>query len=450
MAKGEGGRPGSDETKYIAALVLIIGVGWLLWTFGRGVLALMLFGMDWLQLEAAARLGVLSPNSLAWRDLQRDIVLSVVGVLTPGSDGFVDVYALEWGKHFAASSEVVGQWTRWPIAALLLALTVFMAFRMRGERFKRHFSLTGRSLSLVYRTLGWTGFSGFWTFCSRQSNWHPFSLLLKLAMLCRLVSARREWVRDAPDFAGYQAQHWRVAMVGAHFDPDKDVPEWQQLMTPPEWLKANNVSLTPKGGLDQDAAGRAFARQLGVDWQGVRSASYYAKAICILSTLNRMWDTKRLNKLLSALAVIHVQRAPREAAAAAEKLLAPFLDDDKLVSEIDKVAGQHHYANTAILRVYGWGGPFQEWGGGEGASLAPSQFLWLKPLDRSLWYALHQNGRRAYMVEGAGPVSHYFYERIGRRPLSTPKVENAIEGLEKYLNYHHITDLEVFLKENGG
>ena len=448
MAKGDGARPGSDETKYLAVGVLLLATGWLLWTFGRGALAIVAFGLDWGQMEIAAAVGSLSPNGLAWRDMQRDVVLSVLGVINQTSTEYVDPYSLEWEKHFVRSSEIVAQWTRWPIAALMLGLSVMMLFRMRGERFRRQFSLTGRSLSTVYRTLHWRGLSSFWKRCAERGRYSPLRALLWLLMLCHVVRAAKEWTRDAPDFATYQAQHWQVALVGSAFDPDKDEPAWRQQMTPPEWLRENKVSLTTQSGLDQEAAGRAFAQQLGSTWNGVRHAPYQAQAICIMAALNRNWETAKLGQLANKLAFIHVQNQPSGAAmATARELLKPFLQNEGLVRAIDRVAAQHHYMSTAVLRVYGWGGPFEEWGGGEGASFAPSQFLWLKPVDRNLWYALQQNGRRAFMIEGAGTVSHYFFERIGRRPSSTPKVEAAIEGLEKYLSYHHIGDLNAFFLE---
>jgi intracellular multiplication protein IcmP len=448
MAKGEGARPGSDETKYLAAGILILAGGWLLWTFGRGVLAIMAFGLDWAQMEIIAAVGALSPNGIEWRNMQRDIVLSVVGIITPSSADFIDPYTLEWEKHFVRSSEVVAQWARWPITALMLSLSVMMLFRMRGERFQRQFSLTGRSLSTVYRTVHWQGLSRFWKGCAEGSRYGPRRALLWLLMLCRVVTAKKEWTRDAPDFAGYQAQHWKVALVGAAFDPDKEDPAWRQQMTPPEWLREYKISLTAQSGLDTEASGRAFAEQLGATWNGVRHAPCQAQAICIMAALNRNWETSKLAQLANKLAFIHVQNQNPEAVKAATRtVLAPFLQNEALVRAIDKIAGQHHYMSTAVLRVYGWGGPFEEWGGGEGASFAPSQFLWLKPVDRNLWYALQQNGRRAFMIEGAGTVSHYFFERIGRRPSSTPKVEAAIEGLEKYLTYHHIVDLEAFFRE---
>lgn len=52
----------------------------------------------------------------------------------------------------------------------------------------------------------------------------------------------------------------------------------------------------------------------------------------------------------------------------------------------------------------------------------------------------------AFLIEGAcDSVSHFFYERIaGNRPIADPKVAQALEGLEKYFNYHSIKDIDEF------
>lgn len=447
MSKGAGGgnpQGGSDDTKYIAMLILVAAAGWLLWSVGRGPLAVIIIGPDWLQLQLLNMIGLLDANGKAWLGLQNDILGSIFGTLQDPSRR-VDVYALEWSKHFMQSSEITGNRMRWPMAAIMLTLTALVLFRMKGEAFRRQFSLTGRTKTNVFRVLGWKGMTGILKSISGKGKYHPLKLLLGLLMFLKIVKAKKEWVRNMPDFANYQAEFWQVASVGANFDPDADDPRTEQSMTPPEWLRANKISLTEKEGLDVEAAGRAFSRQLGSAWTGVRNAPYHVQAICVMSALNRKWERDKLDGLRNGLAVAHVRNNEADAAKVSKALLAPFLKDDKLVRGIDKVCGKHFYTSTAAVRMYGWGGPFPVWDGGEGAELAPAKFLWLKKVDRNLWYALQQVGRRAFLIEGGGAINHYFYERIGGdRPVSEPKVIQCIEGLQKYLDYHAIRDIQKF------
>ncbi len=445
MSKGGGGdQRGSDDTKYIAMLLLAVAAGWLMWSVGRGPLAILIIGPDWLQMHLLDSLGLLDANGRRWMSFQNDILGSVLGTLEDPKRR-VDIYQLEWTKHFMQSSEITGTRMRWPMGIIMVVLTAMVLFRMRGEGFRRQFSLTGRHKTNVFRIFGWKGMTGVFKSFSGKGKWHPLKLLLGLLMKLKIVKAQKEWVRNMPDFANYQAQFWQVAAVGANFDPDVKDPRTDQSMTPPEWLKANKIALTEKEGLDAEAAGRAFARQLGSAWTGVRNAPYHVQAICVMAALNRQWQTDKLTKLRNGLAVAHVRNSEAEAAKVSKGLLEPYLKDAKLVRGIDKICGKHYYTTTATVRIYGWGGPFPVWDGGQGAELAPAKFLWIKKVDRNLWYALQQVGRHAFLIEGGGAVNHYFYERIGGdRPISEPKVMQAVEGLQKYLDYHSIRDLDRF------
>ena len=63
--------------------------------------------------------------------------------------------------------------------------------------------------------------------------------------------------------------------------------------------------------------------------------------------------------------------------------------------------------------------------------LATSEFVWLKPLDRRLWYVLNAVGRSTPVVEAAGVYAHWLAEKKLRRRLSTPVVAEAVDALDK-------------------
>ena len=62
--------------------------------------------------------------------------------------------------------------------------------------------------------------------------------------------------------------------------------------------------------------------------------------------------------------------------------------------------------------------------------LSSSDFLWLKPLDRRMWYILNNVGRQACMVETAGPFAHFLAEKRFGRALRAPMIKQAGEALE--------------------
>ena len=65
--------------------------------------------------------------------------------------------------------------------------------------------------------------------------------------------------------------------------------------------------------------------------------------------------------------------------------------------------------------------------------LASSQFLWVRPWDRHLWYALNQCGGRAAWAEAFAAWAHYTVEEKAGRALREPHVAAAVGSLRDSL-----------------
>lgn len=68
--------------------------------------------------------------------------------------------------------------------------------------------------------------------------------------------------------------------------------------------------------------------------------------------------------------------------------------------------------------------------------LPSSNFIWLKPLDRALWYPLNTAGRKVPFMESAGVFNQMQAEEVAWDNdcvLSAPHVEDAVNGLRTYL-----------------
>jgi intracellular multiplication protein IcmP len=61
---------------------------------------------------------------------------------------------------------------------------------------------------------------------------------------------------------------------------------------------------------------------------------------------------------------------------------------------------------------------------------ASADFLWLKPLDRRLWYTLNTVGRQTPFTEVAGIFAHWVAEKELGKKLQIPMVEEATNALE--------------------
>lgn len=61
---------------------------------------------------------------------------------------------------------------------------------------------------------------------------------------------------------------------------------------------------------------------------------------------------------------------------------------------------------------------------------ASSDFLWLKPIDRRMWYVLNTVGRQTPFVEAAGVFAHWRAEKEMGKRIVVPMVEEATNALE--------------------
>ena len=79
-----------------------------------------------------------------------------------------------------------------------------------------------------------------------------------------------------------------------------------------------------------------------------------------------------------------------------------------------------------------WMSALLEFARGKGV-IACSKFIWLRPADRILWYALNQCGRRVAWCEAAGVRAHLQVEDDQGKAITTPQVEGAVMALEESL-----------------
>jgi intracellular multiplication protein IcmP len=290
-------------------------------------------------------------------------------------------------SEMALMSQAAGSMFRWIFAILIFAMAVWVIFKMKGGGFSRKFSLAGAF---------------------------------------------------GPSLAHYQAEHWKVFTPGARFDPNKLNKAELPAKTPMEWMDENKIGLSDEiGGLDVDKAAEAFERQLGPRWEGLDKAETHVKALAVAMFMTAKRD-KRARQIKEQIAVIYATKRPAQVEAEILKIYEEAKSDDRFTKLIDKYARKHAYTNTALYRLLAWSRA-------QGGVFASAEVRWLKPIDRTLWYVLNNTGRRSFHTEGAGAVSHFHSENIIQGPLVEPHVDQAVEGLEDYLEHQGITDLEAFL-----
>lgn len=81
----------------------------------------------------------------------------------------------------------------------------------------------------------------------------------------------------------------------------------------------------------------------------------------------------------------------------------------------------------------------------ETGALPNSEFLWLKPNDRPLWYALQGVGRKTPFVEGLACFCQWKAEQLAAKSnmvVVEPFLDPAIIGLQEYLEQIRMIDKE--------
>lgn len=202
---------------------------------------------------------------------------------------------------------------------------------------------------------------------------------------------------------------------------DLDEGPWASSLTPMLFAKKNKLLIEKKENniitvnLNEGAAHRVFALQLGQFYRDIETFPLHIQALFAIFLARANQDRKNADKLLTQIA----------ASANSNKL--DFTDVKDVVrkhkeSRFAKYVQAHHaYMLTAMASLL-------ELARTDGV-LATAEFIWLKPVDRVLWYILNSVGRQTAFPEVAGAFAHQLAEKKVGRALKVPMVEEAVKAL---------------------
>ena len=211
---------------------------------------------------------------------------------------------------------------------------------------------------------------------------------------------------------------------------DIDEGQWAMALTPLQFVKkyrlitlqqAKNKHkyksqlLPPTMEIIENRTNMVFASQLGRPWMGIDSLPTYAKALFAIfaSRIDRNTDEAR-----SLLKQIAVSTQSGQLDFTGTDVL---LDKHRHLERVKQLTSQHAYELTTMASMLQ--------AAREDGVLASAEFLWLKPVDRKLWYVLNGVGRRTVFCETAGTHAHWLAECALKRPLRSPMVTQATRGL---------------------
>lgn len=207
---------------------------------------------------------------------------------------------------------------------------------------------------------------------------------------------------------------------------NSDILSGQYAMTDPPLVFAKKHDIVdeivknykPAVKLRRGSAHRVFALQMGPLWKDLQSLPDYQKALFAIFAAKAEQDSKGADRLLKQIAV--------SSAKGSRKLnfMGTLLLLKKHVRSrvVGRACSPHAYVLTVMASML-------EAARNDGV-LATAEFLWLKQVDRSLWYMLNCVGRQTPFCEVAGPYAHWIIEKRLRRPLKVPMVSEAVNSLE--------------------
>jgi len=265
---------------------------------------------------------------------------------------------------------------------------------------------------------------------------------------------------DLDSLIKFQSEAWPYISPFVDYNPGKEssravgdpvprkLPVFAESLAPEEWLVYNDIEVDPKTfEFDEKRAKRVFQSQVGLRWKGVDNAPEYARVLMAGFALKVARQRDDADVFLGEVAKCWTREKGLVLTPQVKTKMNNILKPSQAGQTVADIMNLHAYFVTAIIALL-------EYARKRGGVLAPAQFLWLRGVDRELWYALNSLGRRTYFTESSGAMSHYFVEKSLGKPIVSINVDNAMISLKSYLNseYPEIPLKEQYVpkKENTG
>ena len=324
--------------------------------------------------------------------------------------------AFTW-KQVVAALEYAGSWLRWPLFAMLGGL-FYLAWTGRGKSFTRRFSM---------ETL-------------LENNVRSFPCLAP-------VVGRGKCLLDPKSF---DEGPWRMARSPLQFALEKGLlkDEKDEAFTPDQALRNGlgeaDMPAYGQGRFDRVRAMNVFDEQLGPKFMGVAELPSFRQALAAAFMAYAAGERKEAVAILDEMSLSYTQEPeadtpPTEGAEKDPEPRCTVLEDPAFRERIGDTLARHRgiLEEPCLKRhsayVLPWFMALLTRARKKGV-LAGPQFLFTRPIDRPLWYALNQCGGRAAWVEAFAPWAHYMAEEKAGKALEKPDMADAAYSLEAALD----------------
>lgn len=276
-------------------------------------------------------------------------------------------------------------------------------------------------------------YSDLWWFLSKSGVYlAPFDIALAAACSYHLIF-RNKIVGFRNVYSMHQLRkkeqgnwpHTRAASIKNLVKVSIDDPFWGMSEQPLGFAKKNDLlrrvirDRKPAVEVDRDKAEEVFALQLGRAWTGLECLKDYEMALFAVFAAKANRASEDADKMIRQLAKSGDKGREGLNMSGVKQLLQAHVQ----CKEVGLAVSPHAYVYTVMASML-------EMARTDGV-LASSEFLWLKTIDRPLWYILNTVGRVTAFPEVAGIVSHWKIEAKLRRPLKVPFVAEAVNALDE-------------------
>lgn len=366
---GGGGAPPTDQTtNFFWILVMIIGGVLVAWWLDKSLIVHVIFSIKSVEVKFL----LVFANAIS----------AVANFLhLPAPTGTMK---LKYWLHYMQSQPVtdvkfsdlgvvvheVGEYLKYPVTLLCVAGSLFLYFRHGSSRFRKTYNLKSLKSAEV-------------------ENWPQIVPVLKKDLV-------KQPLDDGP---------WAMSMQPLYFAKKYNLIEVVK-------NDKDEYVYQIKRGLAQ----RAFVMQLGPRWTSAQHLPIHLKALFVMFMARIHRQREYSEQLIKQIAI----------SASSGKL--NFSGVEEKVKEFQNssvvawLAKRHAYVSTlmsTLLDICRTDGV-----------LASAEFLWLKPLDRKMWYVLNGVGRQTAFSEVAGVFAHWLAEKKTGTALKVPMVKEAVNGLE--------------------
>lgn len=271
-------------------------------------------------------------------------------------------------------------------------------------------------------------------------------LFFSAKLILKNPSNRFKTVFSTKALALQEKSRWPQITPTIHFDLVKEdigTGPWAMSLSPMEFAKKNDLlvleeikhksqraakkaKITAK--IDIDKTNHVFSKQLGAGWQGPENLPKHVQIIFVGLSAKIHHESEFSLNFFNQVATTFTKEYTLTPPPDLKQLVKKY--SDKVI--IKKLSQQHAYRLTFMASLL-------QKARDDGVQ-STADFLWLKTMDRPLWYILNCVGRRVAFPEIAGPYAHWIAEKKYVDQLTRATVEQATTALEEAISQIIYTD----------